>query len=637
MIRVLCLAFLILAGSIARSEDTVSQPTTSDSTTVVQILNRDADVKIRPILTDSPRRTMETFLRLRKDMEASLSEYIETRTVANYARVRFLSDQLLSLVDTSGVPEATRERTGSDTSMYLLDTLGRIDEIDTSIIPDFDTDGVTAPAKYRLPGTSFDIVVVTEGPRFGEFLFSSETNYTAPRFYLGISSLPLRSSASIESWINMSRQISGPLIPVSALADLPSGLTSTLLDTPLWKVLLVLVIVIAAIVTLRLWHYVLIKKLPQSARDTPRFRILNPIAVMLTTMLLERVFGYQINISGRFYDLSMLLLLATFYPAAAWAFWLSCRAYFETVVLDPTFPDKTLDASMVRLVGQIIGLVGGVLILAYGMNQMGAPVLSLLTGLGIGGIAVALAVRPTLENLIGGFILYLDRPVRVGDYCTFGGSGGTVESIGVRSTAIRAIDRTLITIPNAQFADLHLINWSKCDLILFLQPILLRHEATPDQLHYILAKIREMLTAHPLINQPTIHVRLSSFGPSEIKIDTRAHVKTNIWAEYYSVREDVLFRMKEIVREAGCSFALPSQTLYMAKDPAPDSDLVEQASKEVDAWRKHNQFPFPDMPAEQIEALKGTLEFPPAGSPDHRAPKADPDAGDDPAPTERKP
>ena len=99
----------------------------------------------------------------------------------------------------------------------------------------------------------------------------------------------------------------------------------------------------------------------------------------------------------------------------------------------------------------MIALVGSVLILAIGAHKLGLPVLGLVAGLGVGGFAVALAVRPTLENLIAGVILYVGRPVRVGDFCSFGEKMGTVETIGLRSTQIRALDRTLISTPNATF------------------------------------------------------------------------------------------------------------------------------------------------------------------------------------------
>jgi MscS family membrane protein len=132
-----------------------------------------------------------------------------------------------------------------------------------------------------------------------------------------------------------------------------------------------------------------------------------------------------------------------------------------------------------------------------------------VAGLGIGGLAVALAVRPTLENLIGGIILYLDKPVRVGDFCSFGDKTGTIESIGLRSTKLRALDRTLVTIPNAALADMQVINWAKCDRMLISTTIGLRYETDSDQLRYIMVEFREMLHTHPNVDSETVRVRFA--------------------------------------------------------------------------------------------------------------------------------
>lgn len=147
-------------------------------------------------------------------------------------------------------------------------------------------------------------------------------------------------------------------------------------------------------------------------------------------------------------------------------FWFAVRLLIETVMMAPNLPEQSLDANLMRLVGRVIGVAGSVFILGIGAQEFGLPFLSVLTGFGIGGIAVALAIRPTLENLFGGMILFMDKPVRVGDFCSFGNQTGTVERIGVRSTQVRGSDRTLVSIPNAKFADMDIVNWAQCDRML---------------------------------------------------------------------------------------------------------------------------------------------------------------------------
>jgi len=229
-------------------------------------------------------------------------------------------------------------------------------------------------------------------------------------------------------------------------------------------------------------------------------------------------------------------------------------------------------------------------------------------------LAVALAIRPTLENLIGGIVLYLDQPVRVGDFCSFGDKTGTVEAIGVRSTKLRALDRTLITVPNAALADMQLINWAKCDRMLINATIGLRYETENDQLRHVLVKFREMLHAHPKIHSDTVRVRFADFGQSSRDIGVRIYALTQDFNEFHAIREDVLLRMSEIVKESGSSFAFPSQTLYMGHDDGLNSERGETAVKEVESWRKAGRLPFPRLAVDRIEQLEGTLDYPPRGS-----------------------
>jgi MscS family membrane protein len=195
------------------------------------------------------------------------------------------------------------------------------------------------------------------------------------------------------------------------------------------------------------------------------------------------------------------LILATIliHAGAVWLLWLVVLAIFERIIQARGIPENSFDAHLWRLGARTIGTVASVVIIGNAAQVLGLPLYSVVAGLGIGGLAVALAIRPTLENLIGGIMLYLDQPVRVGDFCSFGDKTGTVETIGLRTTKIRALDRTLISIPNAALADMQLINWAKCDRMLITRPSVLRYETENDQLRHVLVKFREMLHAHPKI------------------------------------------------------------------------------------------------------------------------------------------
>ena len=251
--------------------------------------------------------------------------------------------------------------------------------------------------------------------------------------------------------------------------------------------------------------------------------------------------------------------------------------------------------------------------MAYGAQKIGLPLFSVLAGLGVGGLAVALALRPTMENLIGGAILYLDKPVRVGDFCSYGEHMGTVEASGVRTTQIRALDRTLVSIPNAQFADQEIINWARCDKMLVDTKIGVRYETTPDQMRVVLISLREMLIAHPMVETETVRVRMTEFADFSKNISIRIFILTNDWNEFFAVREDLLLRVDEIVTQSGVGFALPSTTLYLGRDVVPDKEGAEISEQRIAHLRQRGELPFPTFSADRISALDGTLEYPPRG------------------------
>lgn len=343
-------------------------------------------------------------------------------------------------------------------------------------------------------------------------------------------------------------------------------------------------------------------------------KVIVPLLLLLVANFALPAFTFQINLSGRFADLLAIFKITLTYLSYAWLYWLAVRMCFEAVILSPRIPDTSLDANLLRLVSNILGIIGVVIIVAFGGQAIGLPILSVLAGLGIGGLAVALALRPTLENLIGGVILYIDRPVRVGDFCAFGDQIGTVEAIGVRTTKLRALDRTMIAVPNAQLADMQITNYAYCDRMLLHDQIGVRYETTPDQLRFLLAKMREMLHAHPRIERDTVRVRFTGYGDSALKIDLRVYVETREWNDFFAVREDVFLRLYDIVEEAGTTFGFPSQTLYLGRDTPPDPARVQDVEAEVQAWRQGRKLPFPRFATEHVDRLQGTLDYPPRGS-----------------------
>jgi MscS family membrane protein len=203
----------------------------------------------------------------------------------------------------------------------------------------------------------------------------------------------------------------------------------------------------------------------------------------------------------------------------------------------------------------------------------------------------------------------------VGDFCRFGDRVGTVEAIGLRSTRIRTLDRTLVSIPNAEFSQIHLENFAMRDQIRLFTMIGLRYETTPEQLRYCLARLREMLLAHPMITPDPARVRFVGFGAYSLDLELFAYARTADWNEFLEVREDVYLRIMDIVREAGTGFAFPSQTMYVGRDEGLDESRTRLAQERVEQWREKGELPFPQFPDEFRRRVADSLDWPPEGSP----------------------
>jgi MscS family membrane protein len=198
------------------------------------------------------------------------------------------------------------------------------------------------------------------------------------------------------------------------------------------------------------------------------------------------------------------------------------------------------------------------------LRHLGVDATPALAGLGVGGIAVALAAQKTLENVIAGASLIFDQAVRVGDFLKVGEIQGTVDHIGLRSTRIRTLDRTVVSVPNSQIANMSLETVSARDKFWFHPVVGLRYETTSDQLHAVVDGIARLLREHPSIDRESVRVRFIRLGAFSLDVDVFAYVHARDWTHFLEIQEQLLFGVTEVVTRAGTEIAFPSQTMYVA-------------------------------------------------------------------------
>jgi MscS family membrane protein len=213
-----------------------------------------------------------------------------------------------------------------------------------------------------------------------------------------------------------------------------------------------------------------------------------------------------------------------------------------------------------------------VLVVAVGavaaLSTLGYPVASLLAGLGLGGLAFALAAQKTVENLFGSVSLAVDQPFRVGDFVKVEDFVGNVEAIGLRSTRIRTLDRTLVTIPNGRLADMRLESYTARDRMRLACTIGLEYGTSGAQMREVLAGLERVLREHPKIWPDAVVVRFKEFGASSLDIEVMAWFQVPDWGAFQVCRQEVLLGFMEVVEAAGTSFAFPTRTVHLKSEPA---------------------------------------------------------------------
>ncbi len=551
------------------------------------------DNPISPPDTTSPRATLESFVfvmreasqlwnAVRQDYENSNRIFLTEEQRAKQVMITALLEKAAQTFDLSEIPVTSRERAGIEIALQLQEILDRIPAHDFSEIPGhaagrFVHSAGTAelPDRWMLPSTSISILRQETGEQRGNFLFSADSVRRIPDDYAVVSVLPLRADRG-EDLFQYYIYTPGNLIAPRWYEFIQAGpdwLHGHFADQAYWQWLALFVLLAAYaacvgyFVRWRRWRAVSVDE-----RTRVGHSILNPLLVILSAAFFRYLCEEHINITGAVLVAITTITTAVIWSATAWLVYHLLQLIYLWFVRGPGTARQGLDASLLRTGFRVFSLAIALIVLGYGATQIGIPIYGVIAGLGVGGLAIALAAQPTIENLIGGVILYADRMVRVGEFCQFDELAGTIESIGIRSTRIRALDRTVITIANADLAKRKIINFSERDQFHFRHVFALRYETEPENLKRILAAIRDYLTAHERVLAETTRVRMIGFNDYAVPVEAYAYVLAPDYPGFLEIQEQMLFEIRAIIETNGSGFAYPSSTVYLSRGSEPAAE-----------------------------------------------------------------
>ncbi|WP_135506085.1 mechanosensitive ion channel family protein [Roseovarius aestuariivivens] len=291
-----------------------------------------------------------------------------------------------------------------------------------------------------------------------------------------------------------------------------------------------------------------------------------PLKLLVAAVIFSLCAGMLgVSLVARYQSIWIVELAAWF--AAAWFVWRLIDTMADATLARMSRHGAISAYSAVMFFSRLAKVVAAGIFLAVALRALGVDITAGLAALGVGGLALAFGAQKLIENLIGSVTLIADRPVRVGDFCKFGETLGTVEEIGIRSTKIRTLARTVVTVPNGEFSSLHLENFARRDTYLFHHMLGVRYETSPDVLRGLLSRLRQLLRDHPNVSPDSARVRFVRFGAHSLDLEIFAYIHASEWNDYLEIQEELMLSIMECVEDAGTGFAFPSQTLYVGKDP----------------------------------------------------------------------
>ncbi|MCL1623559.1 mechanosensitive ion channel family protein [Moraxella sp. Tifton1] len=298
-------------------------------------------------------------------------------------------------------------------------------------------------------------------------------------------------------------------------------------------------------------------------RITPT--VIMPLAIIIVAMLLPQIMlpmGVPVNLRtsfGRFKDVIA-------WGATAWLVLRLIDALFgraEALSIKHNHPEQVSILSLLRKIAKALMLILAVIII---LGNLGFDLTTGMAALGVSGLALAFGAQKTIENLIGSVVVVADRPVRVGDYCRFGNLEGTVIDIGIRSSRIRTLNRTVVTVPNGEFSSMQIENYAKRDMFHFLHQLYIARDADADELGRMIRELQMFISSHDYVNNEWTQVHIIEMRQDCFVVQIRCYIDALGVIEFYGKQSELILDILNQLKNYQVSHALPTQTVHVQSD-----------------------------------------------------------------------
>lgn len=538
---------------------------------------------LKPIDTSSPRATLQGFIEFtNKAYEAgagvtnayiaSSELYLSSEQFDSIKNAFHYMKSAQRALDLSELPPATVDESSRRLMIQLKEVLDRIDLPPIESIPDTQMMAKSEFKYWVIPNTEIRIQRVEKGARAGEYLFTPETMRHLPEFFVKVKNLPYKPNASV-GWNDFATYSPvgvalalGKIVPPRWFLDAPDKqpARTLFLDQPTWRWFGITIILGAGFIFIRLCFRLSRYWSCRASSSGQWADLLRPISLVIVTPIAALILGEVIRISGGVYEVFTLSLWTLFYLALTWTAWVIGGAIATSVIAQERLLASSIDSQLIRLVLRLITFIVAIAILIAGADRIGLPAYSVLAGLGVGGLAVALAAQQTIANLIGSLIIMIEKPFKVGDSIRLKGTEGVVENVGFRSTRIRTTYNSLVTIPSSQVVSSTIDNMALRDYRQIKVDLNLTYSTPIEKIKAFIDGIKQILESHPDTRKDNFQVFFYQFGSHSLDISVEFFLKVPARMDELSERQQIFLDILHLAKVMKVEFAFPTQTLYIA-------------------------------------------------------------------------
>jgi len=510
---------------------------------------------LSPVKTDSPRDTMRSFMH-------AMDRHVQALRNRDSQADAWLDDAVRCL-DLSGTNVVGRDAAGRDAARFLKEVIDRIIVVDYDKIP-----AASDIPRWRLRGSEIALHKVESGDRKDEYLFNPDTVARAKTFFSKVRELPL-----------LPDTLGGGFDSPWQEQVVPNSLKSEFFGVAYWQWLLIGALIFVGLVmrlVVRAAGFVIKQATKRTAAtwdDELVEAMIGPVTHLGTTGVWFASI-HLLGITGSAYAVIAFLIKGAFFINLAYLAYKLAGFIGNQAERHVQARNQDLNQGLLSLLKQTLKILALVFCLLLGAQNMGMDVASLIAGLGIGGLAFALAAKDTLANLFGSVMIMLDRPFRLGDYIIAKGVEGTVEQIGFRCTRIRTLSNSLTSVPNSELVLANIDNLGMRKHRRIREVFGLVYGTPPEQIDAFCKGLRDILSARPEAKHDAILVQFSALGSSALEITANYHLLCSTWAEEMAVHHAILNDVLRMSAGLGLSFAFPTQTLHIESLPAPVPAIV---------------------------------------------------------------